>query len=412
MFDGKSIDPELVERIRDTLVSRRASQFQFVAGLVRTPSASPPGDMAAVSELTDKALKKLGFGVERHAVAEDDAAKAGFSNITNLVVRHEFASGPVIALGATGDTVAAGDGWTVDSLSAEIKSGVLFGLGAVHKADLAVFAHALAALRDAGPDLSGTIELHFTFDGCADGDLGPGWLLKNGIVNPDYAITSGFSYGIGTSAMGDLQMQVILEGMDSGGTADPMEATNGVLSTLYQARDDCAQIRSAVPGIEQPTLVIGHIEGGSRPDVRPDRVSFTLDRGLIPDEDVAAVEADLTERIAVAASRFDGIQCRIRRVKLSKPMQAGPGTDKLTGCLERQAAEVLGGPVWVYGVPYDPGSRHYAALGIPTVLYGAGPGTAAEARIRSADEQLVLDDLRKATEVMALTLAEFMTPAA
>jgi len=399
----------LSERIRETLVARRAGQFQFLAELVRTPSANPPGDMKSVSELTAKALRDLGFGVERHPVPDDEA---GLSNITNLVVRHEFASGPVVALGAHGDTGAAGNGWTVDPLAATIKSGELFGLGVVSKADLAVFAHALAALRDAKPELSGTVELHFTFDGTADGDLGTAWLLKNGIVNPDYAISSGITYAIGTSAMGDLQLQVDLERMDGGGNADPMEAANGVLSALYKVRDDCRNIHSVVPGIDHPTLVIGRIEGGSRPDARPDRVSFTLDRGLIPDEETGVVEADLTALIAEAVSRFDGIVCRIRRVKLALPMQPGPGTDKLSGCLQRRAAEVLGGPVWVYGVPYDPGSRHYAALGIPTVLYGAGPGTPEEGRIGAADERLVLDDLRKATEVVALTLAEFMTPAA
>ncbi|MEE8352743.1 MAG: hypothetical protein V3R37_11200 [Rhodospirillales bacterium] len=162
----------LRERIRETLVARRAGQFQFLAELVRTPSANPPGDIASVSELTAQALRDLGFGVERHPVPDDEA---GLSNITNLDARHECASVLVVALGAYGDTGAApgssGDGWAVDPLGGDIKSGELFGLGVVSKADLVVFAHALAALRDAKPELSGTVELHFTFDGSADEHL-------------------------------------------------------------------------------------------------------------------------------------------------------------------------------------------------------------------------------------------------
>jgi len=46
------------------------------------------------------------------------------------------------------------------------------------------------------------------------------------------------------------------------------------------------------------------------------------------------------------------------------------------------------------------------------VIYGTGPGTPEEGSIGSADEHLVLDDLRKTTEVVALALAEFMTPSA
>ena len=90
-------------------------------------------------------------------------------------------------------------------------------------------------------------------------------------------------------------------------------------------------------------------------------------------------------------------------------MKPGPGTDNLAGVIERLSSEILGEPVPVYGVPYGAPTRHYAAVGIPSVLYGAGP--AMTSPVGGLDECLVLDDLRKAAEVVALTLAEFMTPA-
>ena len=46
--------------------------------------------------------------------------------------------------------------------------------------------------------------------------------------------------------------------------------------------------------------------------------------------------------------------------------------------------------------------------GVPTVLYGAGPRTLEEANGHRADERLQLDDLYKATEVVALALAELL----
>ena len=48
--------------------------------------------------------------------------------------------------------------------------------------------------------------------------------------------------------------------------------------------------------------------------------------------------------------------------------------------------------------------------GIPIVLYGAGPHTIEEANAHRADERLPLADLRKATEVVALTLLDLLTP--
>ena len=157
------MDENLQSKIRENLVAGRSGQFRLLADLIKTPSetlSGAGGDMAAISELTCKALKDLEFGVERHPPPDDVPG-----GVTNLVVRHEFAAGPVVALVAHGDTAQAGDGWTVDPFGAEIRDGVLYGLGALTKADFTVYAHALAALRDARPDLSGTVELNFTFDG-------------------------------------------------------------------------------------------------------------------------------------------------------------------------------------------------------------------------------------------------------
>ncbi len=415
------MDENLQSKIHENLVARRAGQFEWLADLVKTPSENlptgGPGDMAAISELTAKALKELELGVERHPVTPE--TPNGAAEITNLVVRHEFAAGPVVALVAHGDTRSCENknGWTVDPFGAEITDGVLYGLGALTKADLTVYAHALAALRDARPDLSGTVELHFTFDGEADGLWGSKWLLDNSIVNPDYALGSGYAYGIGTSSTGDLQLRVDIEsrGPESDQGADPMEAASRVMDALYTLRRTYPGIQSEIPGIGSPSLVIGRIEGGDRPDAAPGRVEFTLARRLLPDEDPAAVERQLTDLIAGEASRTQGIVCRIGRIKLSRPMKPGPGTDNLSGVLESRATGVMGAPVPVHGVPFGAATRHYAAVGIPSVLYGAGPETAADGHAATVhggpDERLVLDDLRKATEVVALTLGEFMTPA-
>jgi len=56
-------------------------------------------------------------------------------------------------------------------------------------------------------------------------------------------------------------------------------------------------------------------------------------------------------------------------------------------------------------------SSDLTAAGVPAVLYGAGPRTLMEANGHRADEKLALDDLHKATEVVALALADLLTQA-
>jgi acetylornithine deacetylase/succinyl-diaminopimelate desuccinylase-like protein len=54
-------------------------------------------------------------------------------------------------------------------------------------------------------------------------------------------------------------------------------------------------------------------------------------------------------------------------------------------------------------------ARHYAARGIPILLYGAGPRTLIEANAHNADENLRLSDLRAATKIVALVVADLIS---
>ena len=69
----------------------------------------------------------------------------------------------------------------------------------------------------------------------------------------------------------------------------------------------------------------------------------------------------------------------------------------------------MGEEVKPHGVPIYTDARLYSTAGIPTVLYGAGPHTLLEANGHRADEKLKLDDLYKATRVVALALADLLT---
>ena len=140
----------------------------------------------------------------------------------------------------------------------------------------------------------------------------------------------------------------------------------------------------------------------------PDRITFRLDRRMIPEENPAAVEAGLREAIARAAAAFPEARVEVRRILLAEPLKPLPGGERLVEALCRHASRIMGEPVAAKGVPLYTDARLYAARGIPVALYGAGPRTIEEANAHRADERLPLDDLRKATEVVALTLLDLL----
>jgi acetylornithine deacetylase/succinyl-diaminopimelate desuccinylase-like protein len=412
----------MTRRIADIVAQSFERETAFLSDLVKVPSDNPPGDCAPHAAAAGRLLQGLGFALEVHPVPKDVVAAAGMVSATNLVVRHRFGDGPVIALNAHGDVVPPGLGWRHDPYGAAVEDTpygpTMFGRGvAVSKSDLATYAFALLALKAAaveGQALSGTVELHFTYDEETGGDVGPRWLLEQGITRPDFAIAAGFSYAIVTAHNGCLHLEVTVNGkqahaaMPASGI-DALEAATGILVDLYASRAALAQRQSKVEGISSPTLNVGLIQGGINTNVVPDRVVFRLDRRIIPEESPAEVEGALHAQLAAAAARYPGITIEVRRVLLAMPLVPQPGWERIAGAIKTHARDVLGVDVPTTGVPLYTDARHYAARGIPVVLYGAGPRTLLEANAHNADENLRLSDLRAATTIVALAVADLLS---
>jgi acetylornithine deacetylase/succinyl-diaminopimelate desuccinylase-like protein len=400
--------------LHEIVTAQANAREAFLAALVRAPSDNPPGDCAAHAAVTAGLLEALGFTVERHPVPAALAAAHGMVSATNLIVRHRFGPGPVIALNAHGDVVPPGAGWSTDPYGAEIIDGWMHGRGvAVSKSDIATYAFALAALRESGLALNGTVELHITYDEETGGEIGPALLLAEGISVPDLAIAAGFSYAVVTAHNGCLHLEVTVHGKSAHAAkpqtgADALEAANAILTALYAARKTLAAQLSSFPGIGAPGLTVGLIEGGINTNVVPDRVSLRLDRRITPEEDALAAEEALRALITQSAAGFAGISVEIIRILLAVPLTPAPGAARLADILCKHASAVFGEAIPTIGAPLYTDARHYAAAGIPIVLYGAGPRSIEDANAHRADERLPLADLHKATEVIALTIAELL----
>jgi acetylornithine deacetylase/succinyl-diaminopimelate desuccinylase family protein len=387
----------------------------FLKALVRVPSDNPPGDCRRHAEETAKLLEALEFKVERHRVPDALVRKNGMRSATNLVIRERFGpgKGPVIALNAHGDVVPPGQGWTVDPYAAIERNGAIYGRGAaVSKSDFATYAFALRALKGRPQRLDGTVELHLTYDEEAGGDIGPKWLLEQGITKPDLVICAGFSYSIIVAHNGCLHLEVNLHGKQAHAAmpetgADAMEAANAVLSALYAERKRLRKIRSKTSGIRSPTLNVGLISGGINTNVVPDLVSLRLDRRLIPEENGRKVERELIALIRKAGSR-EGIKVEVKRILLAEPLKPIKGIERLVAPLQRHAREVLKQTIKPAGVPLYTDARHYAAKKIPTVLYGAGPRSILEANAHRADEHVRIKDLEAAIQIVAATLRDLL----
>ncbi|MFN5046809.1 M20/M25/M40 family metallo-hydrolase [Roseateles sp.] len=400
-------------------------EVRFLQALVQLPTDTPPGNNAPHAERTAELLQAFGYQAEKHVVPEAEVRDYGLQSLTNLIVRRRFAEGgPVIALNAHGDVVPPGEGWTHGPYSGEIVDGQLYGrASAVSKSDFATYTFALRALESLGlpqgldgqplARLRGGVELHFTYDEEFGGELGPGWLLQQGLTKPDYLLAAGFSYQVVTAHNGCLQLEVTLHGLASHAAyphtgVDALQAANQLLSALYAHNAVLKTRLSQVPGISHPYLNVGRIEGGSNTNVVPGKVVIKLDRRMIPEEDPAAVEAEVRALIESSVAACPGIRLEVRRLLLAHPMTPLPGAAPLVTALQKHGEAVFGEPIPTSGTPLYTDVRLYTARGIPAAIYGAGPRTVLESNAKRADEHVALADLQRATQVVARMLYDLL----
>ena len=404
-------------------------QVRYLQALVRVPTDTPPGNNAPHAERTAELLAEMGYVADKHPVPQAQVRAYGLESLTNLIVQRRFGAegGPVIALNAHGDVVPPGDGWTHDPYGGEVVDGRLFGrASAVSKSDFSTYTFALRALealaaqggaqRDApGVALKGGVELHFTYDEEFGGELGPGWLLQQGLTKPDLLLAAGFSYQVVTAHNGCLQMEVTVHGKmahaaipDTG--IDALQGAVVILNALYARNLAYREVTSKVEGIKHPYLNVGRIEGGTNTNVVPGKVTMQLDRRMIPEEDPVVVEAEIRDTIAQAAASFPGVTVEVKRLLLARALQPLPGNRPLVEALQRHGEAVFGEPIPTSGTPLYTDVRLYGEHGIPAAIYGAGPRTVLASHAKRSDERVELEDLRRATKVVARTLFDLLQP--
>lgn len=397
-------------RLADIVDRNHETAVDFLSELVRTPSDAPPGDCTAIAEVTAGWLETLGFQVERLHVPEAAFGAAGIAAAPNLIVREEFGPGPVIVLAAHGDVPPPGHDWSVEPYAAVVRDGRMYGRGtAVAKSDIVAYALALRAIKQAGLRPGGTIELHVTWDEESGGEVGPMLILARRESRPDFAICSGTSHAVGTRQNGCLHLEVTVEGRSAHAArpesgADAIEAALRIMQAVYELRD-----RLAADG--GPPLVIGSLAAGTNPNMVADRARFVIDRRITPDEDPEAVEAELIRLVERTGAGAGALKTHCTRLLLARPLTPVGEVARLSAAIRRAAAQELGEEIGEATSPLYSDARHYAAAGIPTVTYSAGPRDQHGAHGHRADERIDLDDLRRATRIIAAALVELLSAA-
>jgi acetylornithine deacetylase len=370
--------------------------------LVRVRGENPPGEEADTAAALVQACRERGLDVAESLVAP------GRPNV-RATLPGGRAPG-LLLLGHT-DVVPVGDGWTVDPFGGALRDGRVYGRGSTDmKGGLAACVVALGALRRAGIDLAGPVELAALVDEEETG-LGIRHYVESGAGSAFGGCIVAEPTDLQTiiAARGDSYVDVRVRGVaaHSGRPDDGRNAIYGaaaVIADLGRWHRELAE--RAHPLVGPPTWSVGLVNGGQGTSIVPAECQVSADRRLLPGEDAEVVLAEVRDRVARLGLGDDGLE-----VEVTMPM-AMPGFETSPEhpfvMLTDQVLGETGGP----GLPLGgwsaacDGGFISRDAGVPTVVLGPG---SVHAQAHRADESVGVNELVVAARTYALVALRMLT---
>jgi succinyl-diaminopimelate desuccinylase len=368
--------------------------------LIRARSENPGTTEDAAAEVVTGVLVALG------AAPETVRGEAGRPSVVATIGR---ADGPTLAWNGHLDTVPAGtlDTWSVDPFAGEVVDGRLIGRGACDmKGPVAAALAGAAAVIHAGVELAGSLTFHLVADEELAGTHGTQVLRDRGLLTHDAAIVGEPSnLEVALAERGGAWVTATTFGAAAHGS----QPHRGVNAITAMARF-LLRLHEVVPETVHPlcgraTVNAALIEGGSAPNMVPDRCVVEIDRRTIPGETdpekVLAPFVSLAEELRADDPTFD-IRTEIREWIMAAE---APADAAIASAIRTATAAETG------AVPPDVGftgitdARFYLNdAAIPTVIFGPGDLSVAH----TADEWIDVDEMVTGARTYARIFASFL----
>lgn len=352
--------------------------------LVRTPSVNPPGDEHNAARVLANWLTARGVQVELIPV------HPGRSNLLARV--SGTGSGPALALCGHLDTVPIGSqAWQHDPFAGEIVQGRMYGRGTADmKGGLAAMAGALAVLAQSTTSLPRDVFLMATVGEEVDCS-GARAFVKQDAFDQVGAIVIGepTALEIGIAHKGALWLNVTVGGASAHGSM-PSLGSNAILNTtkFLHALEQFDFRVEAHPLLGLPTTSPDQIEGGSAPNVVPDRCSVTIDVRTIPPLAHASVLDEIRQLLDKTIEQDRAALARLEVLLDRAPLDTSPSDPFVRAALV--VGSDLSGTRQPKGFTYfTDASIIVQSYQIPIIIWGPGePGQA-----HRADESILLESV-------------------
>ena len=419
------LSPAVIDRVTAAVDAITDEVVEFTADLIRVPTVNPPGEAYEdCARLIGDRLAGCGFEVEYHAAEGRPEHTTAHPRVNVVGLRRGRALRPAVHLNGHFDVVPAGAGWTLDPFGGVVQDGRVYGRGACDmKAGIAAAVYAAEAIRRAGIELNGSVEISGTVDEESGGFAGAAWLAQHKRLSADrqdfVIIPEPLNVDrICIGHRGVYWFEVTTHGRIGHGSmpflgVSAIEHMGVILDRIRRELMPALAARTtAVPvvpeGARHATLNINGIAGGQPVDgiqtpCVADFCRAVFDRRFLLEEGFEATRAEIERLLQSAASDTPQLAYELRDLMVVHPVRTPEGSP-LVASLERGIETILGRKAVQIASPGTYDHKHVDRIaGIPNcVAYGPGILDLAH----QPDEWCGIDDLVNSTKVLALSILE------
>lgn len=414
-----------VDRVLAAVEASTEEMVAFATALIRIPTINPPGEAyEACARLIGDRLAACHFDVEYHVAEGRPEHTRSCPRINVVGLRRGRALRPTVHLNGHFDVVPAGDGWTLDPFAGVVKDGRVYGRGACDmKSGIAAAVYAAEAIRHAGIELRGSVEISGTVDEESGGFAGVAWLAEHGRLSADrqdYVIIPE-PLNVDRVCIGHRGVywfELTTRGRTGHGSmpflgVSAIEHMGVILDRIRrELLPALASRTTAVPvvpeGARHATLNINGILGGQAVDgiqtpCIADTCRTIIDRRFLVEEGFEATKAEIERLLLRVAADVPELVYELHDLMVVHPVRTPEGSPLVT-TLEHAVQRVLGRAATLVASPGTYDHKHIARIAGISNCVAYGPGLLEVAH--QPDEWCSIDDLVNATKVLALSILE------
>ena len=393
----------------------------FLQQLIRLRTVNPPGEnYGEITELLAATLRAIGLDTRHISIPRALQKKTQPDQLEypryNVIGFWDTGAKETVHFNAHYDVVPVSGKWKHgDAFNPVVEQGWIYGRGTSDmKGAITSIIFALKALRESDVRPNFNVEVSFTADEETDSVLGAGWAVKHGKLRADYAVVGegGEGDAICCGHNGVVWLNIHVHGKAAHGSM-PERGINALekMSALvlafepYKRRLARRKFRTPEGKRMSPTVNLGGVfasgEGGKKNTV-PAAASFSIDRRVLPTEDVRAVERELRSFVKSAANKIPGCDITIEKISENFSCYHQP-THPLFAAMRQSVAKVRKEKA-KFMVSTGFNDMHFFAqvMKIPTLGYGPGGED-----FHAVDERARVKDLVDTAKIYADLLTTF-----